>query len=168
MTDNRSSSALFKRAEQLKRWEESDTNKQSPTPRRASRVQFSSGIVFLAACTAGDKDEVQRLLKRGADINTANVDGLTALHQVTTSKKIIHYPQTLIILSLSTSYNIPNPRCSIKWTVKTVYGIILIHDYVFLLYFISFKRSVTSITIMWIFLIMEYSWNLNGNKISDY
>ncbi|KAF9817199.1 hypothetical protein SFRURICE_013987 [Spodoptera frugiperda] len=82
MTDNRSSSALFKRAEQLKRWEESDTNKQSPTPRRASRIQFSSGIVFLAACTAGDKDEVQRLLKRGADINTANVDGLTALHQV--------------------------------------------------------------------------------------
>ncbi|XP_049695376.1 protein phosphatase 1 regulatory subunit 12C isoform X11 [Helicoverpa armigera] len=81
MTDNRSSSALFKRAEQLKRWEESDTNKQSPTPRRASRIQFSSGIVFLAACTAGDKDEVQRLLKRGADINTANVDGLTALHQ---------------------------------------------------------------------------------------
>lgn len=72
---------MFKRAEQLKRWEESDTNKQSPTPRRASRVQFSSGIVFLAACTAGDKDEVQRLLKRGADINTANVDGLTALHQ---------------------------------------------------------------------------------------
>ncbi|KAJ8737912.1 hypothetical protein PYW08_000507 [Mythimna loreyi] len=81
MTDNRSSSALFKRAEQLKRWEESDTNKQSPSPRRATRIQFSSGIVFLAACTAGDKDEVQRLLKRGADINTANVDGLTALHQ---------------------------------------------------------------------------------------
>ncbi|XP_072930823.1 protein phosphatase 1 regulatory subunit 12C isoform X2 [Epargyreus clarus] len=81
MTDPRSSSALFKRAEQLKRWEESDTNKQSPTPKRASRIQFSSGIVFLAACTSGDKDEVQRLLKMGADINTANVDGLTALHQ---------------------------------------------------------------------------------------
>nr|XP_037876394.1 protein phosphatase 1 regulatory subunit 12A isoform X18 [Bombyx mori] len=81
MTDNRSSSALFKRAEQLKRWEESETNKQSPTPKRASRIQFSAGIVFLAACTSGDKDEVQRLLKMGADINTANVDGLTALHQ---------------------------------------------------------------------------------------
>ncbi|XP_049885234.1 protein phosphatase 1 regulatory subunit 12B-like isoform X8 [Pectinophora gossypiella] len=81
MTDTRSSSALFKRAEQLKRWEESDTNKQSALPKRASRIQFSSGIVFLAACTAGDKDEVQRLLKMGADINTANVDGLTALHQ---------------------------------------------------------------------------------------
>ncbi|CAK1554631.1 unnamed protein product [Leptosia nina] len=79
--DPRSSSALFKRAEQLKRWEESDTNKQSATPKRASRIQFSSGIVFLAACTAGDKDEVQRLLKLGADINTTNVDGLTALHQ---------------------------------------------------------------------------------------
>ncbi|KAJ2954185.1 hypothetical protein O0L34_g2420 [Tuta absoluta] len=81
MTDTRSSSALFKRAEQLKRWEASDTNKQSAQPKRASRIQFSSGIVFLAACTAGDKDEVQRLLKMGADINTANVDGLTALHQ---------------------------------------------------------------------------------------
>ncbi|XP_052746425.1 protein phosphatase 1 regulatory subunit 12A isoform X6 [Bicyclus anynana] len=81
MTDVRSSSALFKRAEQLKRWEESDTNKQSSMPKRASRIQFSSEIVFLAACTAGDKDEVLRLLKMGADINTANVDGLTALHQ---------------------------------------------------------------------------------------
>ncbi|XP_050361091.1 protein phosphatase 1 regulatory subunit 12A isoform X5 [Nymphalis io] len=81
MTDPRTSSALFKRAEQLKRWEESDTNKQSSMPKRASRIQFSSGIVFLAACTAGDKDEVQKLLKIGADINTANVDGLTALHQ---------------------------------------------------------------------------------------
>ncbi|XP_047523673.1 protein phosphatase 1 regulatory subunit 12C-like isoform X12 [Pieris napi] len=79
--DPRSSSALFKRAEQLKRWEESDTNKQSAVPKRATRIQFSPGIVFLAACTAGDKDEVQRLLKLGADINTSNVDGLTALHQ---------------------------------------------------------------------------------------
>lgn len=82
MTDPRSSSALFKRAEQLKRWEESDTNKQSSSPKRESRIQFSPGIVFLAACTSGDKEEVQRLLKMGADINTANVDGLTALHQV--------------------------------------------------------------------------------------
>ncbi|XP_032526437.2 protein phosphatase 1 regulatory subunit 12C isoform X1 [Danaus plexippus] len=81
MTDPRSSSALFKRAEQLKRWEESDTNKQSSSPKRESRIQFSPGIVFLAACTSGDKEEVQRLLKMGADINTANVDGLTALHQ---------------------------------------------------------------------------------------
>lgn len=31
---------------------------------------------------SGDKDEVLRLLDQGADIDTANVDGLTALHQV--------------------------------------------------------------------------------------
>ena len=45
-------------------------------------MQFTDGCVFLAACAAGDKDEVLRLVKRGADIDTANVDGLTALHQV--------------------------------------------------------------------------------------
>jgi protein phosphatase 1 regulatory subunit 12A len=38
--------------------------------------------VFLAACAAGDRGEVKVLLGRGADIDTANVDGLTALHQV--------------------------------------------------------------------------------------
>ena len=31
---------------------------------------------------SGDEDEVEDLLKKGADINTATVDGLTALHQV--------------------------------------------------------------------------------------
>ncbi|XP_050683161.1 protein phosphatase 1 regulatory subunit 12B isoform X6 [Leptidea sinapis] len=79
--DQRTSSAMFKRAEQLKRWEASDTNNQSTTPKRASRIQFSPGIIFLAACTSGDKDEVKRLLKLGADINTANIDGITALHE---------------------------------------------------------------------------------------
>lgn len=81
--DNRSSSALFKRAEQLKRWEESETNKHSGIPKSPSmrRIKFSSGCIFLAACVAGDKDEVSRLLETGADIDTANVDGLTALHQ---------------------------------------------------------------------------------------
>ncbi|XP_058463701.1 protein phosphatase 1 regulatory subunit 12A isoform X2 [Malaya genurostris] len=81
--DSRNTSALFKRAEQLKRWEESDTNKHSGTPKSPSmrRIKFSSGCIFLAACVAGDKDEVSRLLETGADIDTANVDGLTALHQ---------------------------------------------------------------------------------------
>ncbi|XP_015833003.1 protein phosphatase 1 regulatory subunit 12B isoform X2 [Tribolium castaneum] len=80
--ETRSNSALFKRAEQLKRWEDSDTNREPVYPKQTSRkIKFSSGCVFLAACAAGDKDEVLRLLENGADINTANVDGLTALHQ---------------------------------------------------------------------------------------
>ncbi|XP_054733738.1 protein phosphatase 1 regulatory subunit 12A isoform X6 [Anastrepha obliqua] len=81
--DVRNNSAVMKRAEQLKRWEESDTNRQPPTPRpeRGRKIKFSSGCVFLAACMSGDKEEVLKLLENGADINTANVDGLTALHQ---------------------------------------------------------------------------------------
>ncbi|XP_035793884.1 protein phosphatase 1 regulatory subunit 12B-like isoform X8 [Anopheles albimanus] len=82
--DNRNTSAQFKRAEQLKRWEESDMAKQaSGIPKSPSlrRIQFTPGCIFLAACDAGDKDEVEYLLQDGADIDTANVDGLTALHQ---------------------------------------------------------------------------------------
>lgn len=86
MVDTRNNSAMFKRAEQLKRWEESDTNRESTLPRGLTerKIKFSLGCVFLAACMAGDKDEVVRLVEMGADIDTANVDGLTALHQVTT------------------------------------------------------------------------------------
>ncbi|KAF4527079.1 hypothetical protein B566_EDAN015714 [Ephemera danica] len=75
--------SLFKRAEQLKQWEESDTNREASTPKgdRRNKVRFPAGCVFLAACAAGDHDEVQRLLQNGADIDTANIDGLTALHQ---------------------------------------------------------------------------------------
>ncbi|NXI71471.1 MYPT1 phosphatase, partial [Anseranas semipalmata] len=43
--------------------------------------KLDDGAVFLAACSSGDTEEVLRLLERGADINYANVDGLTALHQ---------------------------------------------------------------------------------------
>lgn len=81
--ESRSSSALFKRAEQLKRWEQSETNREPTQPRQVARkIKFSADCVFLAACAAGDKEEVVRLLQKGADINTGNVDGLTALHQV--------------------------------------------------------------------------------------
>ncbi|XP_044002864.1 protein phosphatase 1 regulatory subunit 12B isoform X10 [Aphidius gifuensis] len=80
--ETRSNSALFKRAEQLKRWEQSETNKEPAHPKQIARkIKFSADCVFLAACAAGDKDEVVRLLQKGADINTGNVDGLTALHQ---------------------------------------------------------------------------------------
>ncbi|XP_026278064.1 protein phosphatase 1 regulatory subunit 12A isoform X8 [Frankliniella occidentalis] len=80
--ETRSSSALFKRAEQLKRWEESETNREDTVLKTKTRkIKFSAGCVFLAACASGDKEEVVRLLEKGADIDTANVDGLTALHQ---------------------------------------------------------------------------------------
>ncbi|KAK8735541.1 hypothetical protein OTU49_005432 [Cherax quadricarinatus] len=79
--DNRSTSSLFKRAEQLRRWQESETNKHEVLENnRTQKVNFSDGCIFLAACAAGDKQEVLRLLEKGADIDTANVDGLTALH----------------------------------------------------------------------------------------
>lgn len=82
--DTRNTSAMSKRAEQLKRWEDSDTNREPDEPKNLSlrKIKFSSGCVFLAACMSGDRDEVLRLLDQGADIDTANVDGLTALHQV--------------------------------------------------------------------------------------
>ncbi|XP_017862760.1 PREDICTED: protein phosphatase 1 regulatory subunit 12A isoform X14 [Drosophila arizonae] len=86
----RNNSAMMKRAEQLKRWEESDTNRAAPSPRHehSRRIKFSSGCVFLAACLSGDKEEVVQLLEQGADINTANVDGLTALHQACIDDKL--------------------------------------------------------------------------------
>lgn len=80
--------ARAKRREQLRLWEESETNLvdlgavQAPRPAKKARVKFNQQCVFLAACSAGDKDEVERLLaSKLADINTTNVDGLTALHQ---------------------------------------------------------------------------------------
>jgi len=81
--ETRSNSALVKRAEQLKRWQESETAKEpsEPKSKKSRRIGFSDGCVFLAACAAGDTAEVSALLSRGADIDTSNVDGLTALHQ---------------------------------------------------------------------------------------
>ncbi|MGH0144536.1 UNVERIFIED_CONTAM: hypothetical protein FKN15_003577 [Acipenser sinensis] len=74
--------AKQKRNEQLKRWLGSDTDLEPPVlKKRKSKVKFDDGAVFLAACSSGDSDEVLKLLDRGADINYANVDGLTALHQ---------------------------------------------------------------------------------------
>ncbi|CAO1309583.1 unnamed protein product [Diamesa hyperborea] len=76
--------AFSKRADQLKRFEESETNRQSILPKNISdrKVRFSSGCIFLASCVAGEKDEVLNMLNcGGADIDTANIDGLTALHQ---------------------------------------------------------------------------------------
>ncbi|XP_072375029.1 protein phosphatase 1 regulatory subunit 12A-like isoform X1 [Scyliorhinus torazame] len=78
----RSDNAKHKRKEQLKRWLGSETDRESERPRtKQLRVKFAEGAVFLAACSSGDRDEVEKLLLRGGDINYTNVDGLTALHQ---------------------------------------------------------------------------------------
>uniref|UniRef100_A0A9L0RL75 Protein phosphatase 1 regulatory subunit 12C n=1 Tax=Equus caballus TaxID=9796 RepID=A0A9L0RL75_HORSE len=92
----RAESARARRAEQLRRWRGSPTEQEPAEPRGAGRrpgarrgsprVRFEDGAVFLAACSSGDTDEVRRLLARGADVDTVNVDGLTALHQVTGSR----------------------------------------------------------------------------------
>ncbi|XP_056603805.1 protein phosphatase 1 regulatory subunit 12A isoform X2 [Triplophysa dalaica] len=74
--------AKQKRNEQLKRWIGSETDLEPPIlKKKKTKVKFDDGAVFLAACSSGDTEEVLRLLDRGADIDYANVDGLTALHQ---------------------------------------------------------------------------------------
>uniref|UniRef100_A0A8C1XLA5 Protein phosphatase 1 regulatory subunit n=1 Tax=Cyprinus carpio TaxID=7962 RepID=A0A8C1XLA5_CYPCA len=74
--------AKQKRNEQLKRWIGSETDLEPPVlKKKKTKVKFDDGAVFLAACSSGDTEEVLRMLDRGADINYANVDGLTALHQ---------------------------------------------------------------------------------------
>lgn len=84
--------AKQKRNEQLKRWLGSETDLEPPVlKKKKTKVKFDEGAVFLAACSSGDTEEVLRLLERGADINYANVDGLTALHQVS----VLHYTHTL-------------------------------------------------------------------------
>lgn len=89
--------AKQKRNEQLKRWIGSETDLEPPIlKKKKTKVKFDDGAVFLAACSAGDTEEVLRMLDRGADINYANVDGLTALHQVRS-----------ILCTCSDSYFIP-------------------------------------------------------------
>ncbi|XP_056454449.1 protein phosphatase 1 regulatory subunit 12A isoform X5 [Gadus chalcogrammus] len=87
---SRSDAAKQRRQDQLQRWSGSETDRTGPDTRetsvggpgaRRARVRFAQGAVFMAACSAGDQEEVAALLRQGADINHANIDGLTALHQ---------------------------------------------------------------------------------------
>ncbi|XP_044126157.1 protein phosphatase 1 regulatory subunit 12A-like isoform X3 [Bufo gargarizans] len=78
---SRTDSAKEKRSEQLRRWLGSETERCPGSTRRPPRVRFAQGAVFMAACSAGDREEVRQLLTAGAPINGTNVDGLTALHQ---------------------------------------------------------------------------------------
>ncbi|XP_028970936.1 protein phosphatase 1 regulatory subunit 12A isoform X2 [Esox lucius] len=88
---SRSEAAKQRRQDQLQRWLGSETDQTGPGPgtrdvstgtgSRRARVRFAQGAVFMAACSAGDREEVALLLRQGANINHANIDGLTALHQ---------------------------------------------------------------------------------------
>ncbi|KAG9280777.1 protein phosphatase 1 regulatory subunit 12A-like isoform X2 [Astyanax mexicanus] len=91
---SRSEAAKQRRQDQLARWQGSETDLTGAQVRghsgssgsvsssgRRPKVRFAQGAVFMAACSAGDREEVAELLRQGADINHANVDGLTALHQ---------------------------------------------------------------------------------------
>ena len=76
-------SALMRRHEQLQRWKGSEFDKEDNIRNaKLAKVKFDPGCVFLAACAMEDYDDIESLMKRGADINYANIDGLTALHQV--------------------------------------------------------------------------------------
>jgi protein phosphatase 1 regulatory subunit 12A len=83
--------------EQLRRWTESETNKQNPTLEHRQNVKFhvsafdvctaascsvQDSDIFMSACMSGDENEVEQLLRKGASVDTAAMDGLTALHQV--------------------------------------------------------------------------------------
>ncbi|XP_054632542.1 protein phosphatase 1 regulatory subunit 12A isoform X2 [Dunckerocampus dactyliophorus] len=86
---SRSEAAKQRRQDQLQRWLGSETDQTDSEARhtadgsgtRRASVRFAQGAVFMAACSAGDREEVAALLRQGADINHANIDGLTALHQ---------------------------------------------------------------------------------------
>lgn len=79
----RVTSALLKRKEQRQRWDKSETAMEPVyKPTKRNKVNFDDGTVFLSAASAGDLEEVKKLLQKGSDVNYQNSDGLTALHQV--------------------------------------------------------------------------------------
>ncbi|XP_046845850.1 protein phosphatase 1 regulatory subunit 12B-like isoform X1 [Xenia sp. Carnegie-2017] len=78
----RVTSAFLKRQEQLQRWNQSETAREPVyKPTKRNIVNFDDGTVFLSAASAGDLEEVKKLLQKGSDVNYQNSDGLTALHQ---------------------------------------------------------------------------------------
>ena len=80
---SRANNALFKRQEQLRRYIQSETAREPIVkPTKRNKLKFDDGTVFLSAVSAGDLDEVRKLLQKGSDVNYQNIDGVTALHQV--------------------------------------------------------------------------------------
>uniref|UniRef100_UPI00398F0EF9 protein phosphatase 1 regulatory subunit 12C-like isoform X2 n=1 Tax=Pristiophorus japonicus TaxID=55135 RepID=UPI00398F0EF9 len=92
--------ATDKRQQQLKRWKGSCTDLEPGEPRWLARpaagvggglllppavslrrVRFEAAAEFLAACASGDAQEAAEMLRGGADVDCANTDGISALHQ---------------------------------------------------------------------------------------
>ncbi|XP_059496545.1 protein phosphatase 1 regulatory subunit 12B-like isoform X1 [Stegostoma tigrinum] len=84
--------AKEKRKLQLKRWRGSCTDLEPGEPRWLAgagavsgssprRVRFEAAAEFLAACASGDAKDAEEMLRGGADVNCANTDGISALHQ---------------------------------------------------------------------------------------
>ena len=78
--ETRSNSALIKRAEQLKRWQDSETFRELGEPRSKNRrIGFSDGCVFLAACAAGDREEVKQHCRKVEDFDCSRCEQFVAL-----------------------------------------------------------------------------------------
>lgn len=103
--ESRGVNALHRRAEQLRRWQESEEEYEIKKQQKqldsrnhvnlinkanlifkkcdddSRKIKFSNSTLFLAACASSDYDEINRLLNNNlVDINVGNIDGLTALH----------------------------------------------------------------------------------------
>lgn len=110
--------AKQKRNEQLKRWIGSETDLEPPVlKKKKTKVKFDDGAVFLAACSSGDTEEVLRMLDHGADINYANVDGLTALHQVCFPPSLTQSPASSARPGTNVGLLLATARCGtpVKW-----------------------------------------------------
>lgn len=121
----RSEVASQKRSQQLQVWEKSETNKEPDyivASRQTPKVKFGDNVVFLAAAQSGDSEEVERLIvEEGADVNSVNKDGLTALHQVQTHTHTHHFLLPDLDCHTLASQATSCTGCSVKWTPKLVY-----------------------------------------------
>ncbi|KPP75992.1 hypothetical protein Z043_104712, partial [Scleropages formosus] len=130
--------AKSKRREQLKRWAGSNTDREPAVPRRRRRgdardrgaepeagsprrVRFERAAEFLAACACGDIEEAKEMLREAREkdtdeyqcgdlVNSANADGITALHQA-----CIDGSMEVVVFLLSQGANV-NQADSEGWT----------------------------------------------------
>ncbi|VEL22586.1 unnamed protein product [Protopolystoma xenopodis] len=76
---------LQRRKFQMENWGKSEANQVPGDWKVAEKIEFPISVQFWAACSNSDMEEINRLLSLGIDINVANVDGLTSLHQIATT-----------------------------------------------------------------------------------